>query len=155
MYETFGDVIREYRKANDLSMADFAKLANVSKAYVGMLERGENYKTHRPIIPSLPMLSKIASGMNMRLSDLMRMVPNGLVQTSGADEQDLLEALDAGTAGFRNSCELYCEAYLDGSDEAEDIAPMIDIYRQLTKDNQAKLMEIAKLYLDSQSRTRA
>ena len=40
-----GEIIKEYRDKNKLSMDKFAKMANVSKAYISVLERNQRPKT--------------------------------------------------------------------------------------------------------------
>lgn len=45
---TLGEVIKKYREDHDLSMADFAELSGMSKAYVSLLEKGT-----RPDLTSL------------------------------------------------------------------------------------------------------
>lgn len=134
MYSTFGECIHAYRKDHGLSMSDFAKLAGVSKAYVGMIERGSNYRTGKPIIPSLQKLSGIAKAMNVKLSELLRMVPNGLVDINSENEDDYLEMLDAGTPGVRQSSELYWSGVGESgkvSPKRDEAAEIAEIYRKL------------------------
>lgn len=59
-----GEWINTYRTENQLSMADFAKKAGVSKAYVGFLEKGT-------VNPTTKMLSKIANALGMTLQEFM------------------------------------------------------------------------------------
>lgn len=68
---TLGDVINEYRKKNQLTMDDFAKLTNLSKAYISMLERNKNSSNGKPIIPSLPTLKKVATAINISIDELL------------------------------------------------------------------------------------
>ena len=39
---TIGDVIKEFRKLNDLSLEEFGKMAGLSKSYVSMLENNKD-----------------------------------------------------------------------------------------------------------------
>lgn len=93
MSATFGTVIKEYRRVNRLSMDEFAKVAGISKAYVGMLEKGTDYRTGKPVKPSLATLRKVAHGMNISMSELMRQAPDALILFDG-EEDDLAEMYD-------------------------------------------------------------
>ena len=87
-----GEWINSYRTENQLSMADFAKKAGVSKAYVGFLEKGT-------VNPTTKMLSKIANALGMTLQEFMASVddddiitipaPSDLLPLT-ADEESLL-----------------------------------------------------------------
>lgn len=68
---TIGDVIKKYREEHDLSQRQFALKCGISNGYISMLERGENPKTHEPIMPSIAALKAIASAMEMSLNDLL------------------------------------------------------------------------------------
>lgn len=68
---TLGDVIKTYREEHDLSQRQFALKCNISNGYISMLEKGENPKTHEPIMPSLAALKAIASAMEMSLNELL------------------------------------------------------------------------------------
>ena len=82
MYNSFGEIVKAYREKNNLSMAEFAQRAGISKAYIGVLERGENYETGKAVAPSIKMLSKLASAMCMTLSELLEAAPNSSVATT-------------------------------------------------------------------------
>lgn len=86
MYRNFGEIVKEYREKNGLSMADFAQQAGVSKAYIGVLERGENYETGKAIVPSVKTLAKLASAMGTTLSALLESAPNSSIATTEREE---------------------------------------------------------------------
>lgn len=67
-----GDIIKEYRQKNHLSLQDFAKLINSSRSYVHMLEKNINPATGKPINPSIETLRLIANAMNMDIEDLLK-----------------------------------------------------------------------------------
>ena len=69
-----GEIIKEYRNKNKLSMDKFAKMANVSKAYISVLERNKRPKTGKPVIPSIPVIKNVAEAMNMSFDDLFNML---------------------------------------------------------------------------------
>lgn len=62
-----GEVIKEYRTRNNLSMEEFGKRCGLSKGFISMLEKGQHPQSKRPLVPSLETLSKIATGMGTDL----------------------------------------------------------------------------------------
>ena len=71
---TIGEIIKNYRTANDLSMDNFGKLASLSKAYISILERGSNPRNNKPVIPSIDKLRAITQAMNMDLNELINLL---------------------------------------------------------------------------------
>ena len=69
-----GDIIHSYRENHDMSMGEFAKLAGVSKAYVGFLEKGVNPKTGRDFAPSIKTIQSVANAMRMDFDELFNML---------------------------------------------------------------------------------
>ena len=45
-----GDIIREYRLKNEMSMGDFAKKSRLSKPYISMLEANKNSRNGKSIV---------------------------------------------------------------------------------------------------------
>lgn len=84
-----GEVIKEFRQNNDLSMQAFADKCNVSKGYIAMLERNINSKTGEPVVPSIETFIKASRAMNIPLNDLIDMVdenqPVNLVSSKSLD----------------------------------------------------------------------
>lgn len=66
--------INSYRKKNDLTMEEFAKLASLSKGYISMLERGYNPQTGKKIIPSISALNNIAKAAETDLDYLLKVL---------------------------------------------------------------------------------
>ncbi len=71
---TLSELIVSYRNENNLSQRKFAELCDLSNGYISMLEKGENPKTKQPITPTLPMLRKLAKGLNLSINELFSMV---------------------------------------------------------------------------------
>lgn len=69
-----GELIKEYRQLNKLTMQDFATRSGLSKGYVSMLEKGKHPQNTRNIIPSIETFSKVAVGMGISLNDLLENV---------------------------------------------------------------------------------
>lgn len=82
---TLGDIVRQYREENKISMDDFAQRCKLSKGYISMLENNINPRNNKPIAPTLPTIKKIATGMNKDL-DLLLKVLDGKQKISLADE---------------------------------------------------------------------
>lgn len=74
-----GEIIKEFREANKLSMAKFAEMANVSKAYISVLERNKRPDTEKPVIPSIPVIKNVAEAMGMSFDDLFNMLEDNQV----------------------------------------------------------------------------
>lgn len=72
-----GEIIKNYRQTNNISMNDFAKLANLSKPYISMLEKNKNSRSGKPIIPSVVTLKKVAKAMNISFDDLIKQLDAG------------------------------------------------------------------------------
>lgn len=67
-----GEIIREYRLHNNMSMGDFAKRSGISKPYISMLEADKNSNGGKPIAPSVETLQKVANAVGMPLDKLLR-----------------------------------------------------------------------------------
>lgn len=71
---TLGDIIKKYRLERNLTMDSFAEKAGLSKGYISMLEKNENPRTKKPIIPTLDTYNSIAKALNIPLNKLICMV---------------------------------------------------------------------------------
>jgi transcriptional regulator with XRE-family HTH domain len=75
-----GPRIRALREAMDLSLRDLAERSGVSAPMLSQVERGETS-------PTLQVASRIASGLELRLSQLLRLDEDGAVAIVRADER--------------------------------------------------------------------
>lgn len=73
---TLGEVIKQYRIENRISMDDFAKVSGLSKGYISMLEKNKNPKTGNPITPSIDTYKNVAKGMHISIEELMNITTN-------------------------------------------------------------------------------
>ena len=71
---TLSELLRGYRKEHGLSQRQFAIASNLSNGYISMLEKGINPNTLQPITPTLPVLKKLANGMNTTIEDIFSRV---------------------------------------------------------------------------------
>ena len=69
-----GEVIRNYRLENHLTLADFSSRSGLSIPYVSQLEHNRNPKTNEEIVPSWNTFSKVASAMGIDMDDLLQLV---------------------------------------------------------------------------------
>ena len=76
-----GEIIREYRQRNKISMSDFAKSSGLSKPYISMLEADKNSNGGKPIKPSVETVLKVSYAVGMPLDELLRKL--------GDEEMDL------------------------------------------------------------------
>lgn len=66
-----GEIIREYRLSNKMSMSEFARRSGLSKPYVSMLEANKNSNGGKPIIPSTETINKVACVIGITLGELL------------------------------------------------------------------------------------
>ena len=86
---TLGDIIKSYRKTNELSMDDFARASGLSKTYISMLEKNINPKNGNEIVPTIETIGKAAKGMFMSFDELFNMLGDDTkvkVDATGSDK---------------------------------------------------------------------
>ena len=67
-----GEIIREYRLRNKISMGDFARASGLSKPYVSMLEANKNSNDGKPIALSVETLQKVTCAVGISPDELLR-----------------------------------------------------------------------------------
>lgn len=75
---TLGDVIKEFRELNTLSMEEFAKMSNLSKSYISMLENNKDPRGN-PIRPSIETFDKVATTIGVDLDTLISKVEQDVI----------------------------------------------------------------------------
>lgn len=78
--ETLGARVRALREAMDLSLRDLAERSGVSAPMLSQVERGETS-------PTLQIATRIAGGLDLRLSQLLRLDEGGSVTIVRHDER--------------------------------------------------------------------
>jgi len=73
---TLGELLKQYRKAKDLSQRDFARQCGLSHSLVSILEMGVNPQTGKKPEPDLVTYKKLAIGMNRSVQDLFNDLGN-------------------------------------------------------------------------------
>lgn len=108
---TLGDIIKEYRKQNNLSMDDFAAKSGISKSYISLLEKNKHPKTGKNIAPSIQCIKQAADGMNMDFNDLFHAIDGdvtlrsqeNIVTLNARDERDIAKRLEAALDDLENT----------------------------------------------------
>ena len=102
-----GEVIREYRLINRMSMGDFAKVSGISKPYISMLEANKNSNGGKPIVPSVETLQKVAHVVGISLDELLRKLGD--------------EKIDIGRTNFSKEETKLLDSYRTLSDEGKQL----------------------------------
>ncbi|MBO5609981.1 MAG: helix-turn-helix domain-containing protein [Eubacterium sp.] len=85
-----GIVIQNYRKEHNISMDDFASKSGISKSYVGFLEQGRHPKTGNKIYPSIDIIGRAATAMDMDFDTLFNMIDEDITVNTGESRMYLL-----------------------------------------------------------------
>ena len=75
---TIGDVIKEFRKLNELNLEEFGKMCGLSKSYISMLENSKDSRGN-PVNPSLETIDKIASAIGVDTDALVGQIDQDVV----------------------------------------------------------------------------
>ena len=75
---TLGDVIKDFRELNGLSMEEFSKMAGLSKSYISMLENNKDPRGN-PINPSVETIDKVANTIGVDLDTLMSKIDQDVI----------------------------------------------------------------------------
>lgn len=73
---TIGDIIKEYREKNGVTMDEFSLKSGLSKGYISMLEKNENPRTKLPIMPTTKTLTAVSLAIGLSVSELMKKLNN-------------------------------------------------------------------------------
>lgn len=71
---TIGEYIKRYRAENKMGSRAFADKCGISRAYVGVLERGINPSTNQPVIPSRDTVQKVADATGISFDELVALI---------------------------------------------------------------------------------
>lgn len=69
-----GELIKEYREKNNLSLRDFAKKCGLSHTYISALEKNIDPRTGKPIAPTLDTVKYISKGMNISIEYILKIL---------------------------------------------------------------------------------
>ncbi|PGD05951.1 helix-turn-helix domain-containing protein [Bacillus toyonensis] len=97
MKRTLGEVIKDYRFTNKLSLRDFAQKCDVSHTYIDKLEKGIDSRTGKPVEPTLLVIEKISKAMNKKTKTLLEEI--GFINGEGIEadvEKDMINNPELG-----------------------------------------------------------
>lgn len=69
-----GDLIKQYRTINKLSLRDFASRCGLSHTYISALEKNIDPRTGKPIAPTLDTVKYVAKGMNTSIEEILKVL---------------------------------------------------------------------------------
>lgn len=139
---TLGDIIRNYRENNNITLGEFANACSLSKGYISMLENNINPRNNKPISPTLPSMAKVASGMGIDLDTLLKMLdkkqPVQLIS-------DKIESSPPLVIDYQKPDQEGCYQRM-----SEYTARFLDLYNQLSSTNKGKVVSYTKGLLSTQ-----
>lgn len=91
-----GEIIKKYRHEHKLSQRDFAKRCDISYTYVSALEKNLDYRTGKPISPTLDVVKKIAKAVDISLDDMLKMLDEEQTITLNSSIINVYSAVHAG-----------------------------------------------------------
>ena len=68
------EVLKTYRRENDLSQRDFAKMCGLSNSLISILEKGKNPQTGKAVDPDMRTYRRIADGMGISVDKLFSQI---------------------------------------------------------------------------------
>ena len=87
-----GELIVQYRHANDLSQREFARRAELSNSLISLIEKGVNPQTGKEISPDLETYQRIAMAMGISVQTLFEKLGDDatvqLIHLGGGGEPD-------------------------------------------------------------------
>jgi transcriptional regulator with XRE-family HTH domain len=116
--------IKEYRKNHGLSMQALADMCGFSKAYIGILEKGINPTTQKPISPTMQTLQKIADGVGIDINDFIKILdddqpvtvnpaPTPTKEPLSAHEKAMVDAYHKAPDNIQNVVNVALNSYSD------------------------------------------
>ena len=138
---TLGQIIQEYREANNMSQRQFAERCGLSNAYISILEKNESPKTKEAPSPTLAVFKDIAEELGISVHELMTKA-NETKVSMGQKMQ-----LSPMTMEIRDEVIKVLERRNNNSEKE-----LIDLFRAMTKSDQDKLLDYARYIVDSYKR---
>ena len=91
-----GDMIKEFRTFNGLTIEEFSKLSGLSNAYISMLEKGRRPGTNKPIVPTYAVCLKIARALGLTMNEFVSMIDDMPIDVSKKNKEPVFsqEELD-------------------------------------------------------------
>lgn len=71
---TLGELIKDFRTSQKISMEEFANRCDLSKGYISMLEKNKNPKTGKAIVPALETIKKVSNVIGEDFNKVINML---------------------------------------------------------------------------------
>jgi repressor LexA len=127
-----GDLIKEYRTKNKMSLRDFASRCGLSHTYISALEKNIDSRTGKPIAPTLDTVKYISKGMNMQIEDILKILD---------DEQEFIVNEEVSKSFVSNSAVVLIYGTIPAGVPMEMIEDVID-----TEEIDANMLKGGKQY---------
>lgn len=92
---TLGDIIKNYRNENSVTMEYVASLCGITKGYVAMLEKNLNSKTGRPVKPTIETILKVCAGLKLDVDEVFKALDDDYVITLSSKSIDSSDLTDS------------------------------------------------------------
>lgn len=79
-----GEIVRQFRENNGLSLREFADMAKLSHAYIDKLESGIDPRTQKPVTPTIRTIELLAAAMGLTTERLMEKA--GIIDDKNEDK---------------------------------------------------------------------
>ena len=81
-----GEIIKDFRTKNKITMATFAEMTGLSKGYISMLEKNQNPQTGKPIAPSLETIKQVSQAMSIEIETILSLLDDDILITLNPSE---------------------------------------------------------------------
>lgn len=93
---TLSELIINYRREHGISQRQMAAQCKLSTGYISLIEKETNPQTGKPMVPSLSVLNKLATGMAMSIDELLSVCDDmpvniNVTEKTALDEKDGLD----------------------------------------------------------------
>ena len=119
---TLSEMIKQYRKAKDISQRDFARNCGLSNSLISILEMGVNPQTGKKPQPDLDTYRKIAIGMNRSVQELFA---------------DLGDSETVNISGSPSS-----------SEEEKELELLVKMYKRATPERKKSIIRVIKAMIE-------
>lgn len=140
-----GDWVKNYRNEHGLSMQAMADLCGFSKAYIGVLEKGINPKTNKPLSPTMQTFQKIATATNYDLEELLKVLDNNqLITVSPIQSSPLPDLTPKDEREIARDLEDMMHSMASAAYEGEDELEDVEAFKATLKSAMIQAKKIAK-----------
>lgn len=143
-----GEYIKCYIDEHKISQRQFAEKAGVTGGYINMLIKGKNPGTGKPVVPSYPVVAKIAKAMGMSVDALIRSVEDFDIQL----EIEAPTAEDYAAAGIAARTVRTPKMQTRKKTEIDEIIDRLLVYQDenVISPDEQRLLDLYRLLTDKQ-----